>query len=42
MYRLHGFCQSGNGYKAAFLLRALGQKYESVFVDFMHGATRDE
>jgi glutathione S-transferase len=41
MYRLHCFCQSGNSYKAAFFLRALGQKYESVFVDFMHGMTRD-
>jgi len=41
MYRLHGFCQSGNSYKAAFLLRALGQAYESVFVDFMRGMTRD-
>ena len=41
MYRLHGFCQSGNSYKVAFLLRALGQAYENVFVDFMHGMTRD-
>jgi len=41
MYRLHCFSQSGNSYKAAFLLRALGQAYESVFVDFMHGMTRD-
>jgi len=24
MYRLHGFCQSGNTFKVAFLLRALG------------------
>jgi glutathione S-transferase len=40
MYRLHGFCQSGNTYKVAFLLRALGQPWEPVFVDFMHGATR--
>lgn len=42
MYRLHCFCQSGNSYKVAFLLRALGQAYENVFVDFMRGATRDE
>ncbi len=42
MYRLHCFSQSGNSYKVAFLLRALGQPYETVFVDFMHGATRDE
>jgi len=40
-YRLHCFSQSGNSYKVAFLLRALGQEYESVFVDFMHGMTRD-
>lgn len=41
MYRLHGFCQSGNTFKVAFLLRALAQRWEPVFVDFMHGATRD-
>lgn len=41
MVRLHGFSQSGNTFKVAFLLRALGQPYEAVFVDFMHGATRD-
>ena len=41
MVRLHGFCQSGNTYKVAFLLRALRQPWQPVFVDFMHGATRD-
>ena len=41
MYRLHGFCQSGNTFKVAFLLRALAQPWEPVFVNFMHGATRD-
>lgn len=41
MYRLHGFCQSGNTFKVAFLLRALQQPWEPVFVDFMHGITRD-
>ena len=41
MYRLHGFSQSGNTFKVAFLLRALRQPWEPVFVDFMHGATRD-
>jgi glutathione S-transferase len=41
MYRLHGFAQSGNTFKVAFLLRALDQPFETVFVDFMHGATRD-
>ena len=39
MYRLHGFCQSGNTFKVAFLLRALGQPWEPVFVDFMCGVT---
>jgi glutathione S-transferase len=41
MYRLHGFCQSGNTFKVAFLLRALEQPWEPVFVDFMHGVTRE-
>jgi glutathione S-transferase len=41
MYRLHGFCQSGNTYKVAFLLRALGQSWEPMFVDFMNGVTRN-
>jgi len=41
MYRLHGFCQSGNTFKVAFLLRALEQQWEPVFVDFMHGVTRE-
>ena len=40
MYRLHGFCQSGNSFKVAFLLRALGQPFEAQYVDFMHGVTR--
>jgi glutathione S-transferase len=40
MDRLHGFCQSGNTFKVAFLLRALGQPFETVHVDFMHGQTR--
>jgi glutathione S-transferase len=42
MYRLYGFCQSGNTFKVAFLLRALRQPWESVFVDFMNGATRSQ
>lgn len=37
MYRLHGFCQSGNSFKVAFLLRALRQPWEAVFVDYMQG-----
>ncbi len=40
MYKLHSFCQSGNSFKVAFLLRALNVPWEPVFVDFMHGATR--
>ena len=40
MYQLHGFCQSGNTFKVAFLLRALNQAWEPKFVDFMNGATR--
>lgn len=40
MIRLHCFSQSGNAFKVAFLLRALGVPYEAVFVDFMSGATR--
>lgn len=42
MVRLHGFSQSGNTFKVAFLLRALGVPWQPVFVDFMHGATRAE
>jgi glutathione S-transferase len=41
MYRLHSFCQSGNSFKVAFLLRALNQPWEPVFVDFMNGVTRE-
>jgi glutathione S-transferase len=41
MYRLHCFSQSGNSFKVAFFLRALHQRWEAVFVDFMHAATRD-
>jgi glutathione S-transferase len=40
MYRLHGFSQSGNTFKVAFALRALGQPFETRFVDFMSGVTR--
>lgn len=42
MYRLHSFCQSGNCFKVAFLLRALGQRFEPVLVDYLSGATRDQ
>lgn len=40
MYELHGFAQSGNTFKVAFMLRALGQPYTARFVDFMNGVTR--
>ncbi|MBL8316797.1 MAG: glutathione S-transferase family protein [Burkholderiaceae bacterium] len=39
-YTLHGFSQSGNTFKVAFALRAMGQPFETAFVDFMHGVTR--
>ena len=44
MLKLHGFAQSGNTFKVAFLLRALGVPWEAVpiaFADFAAGATRD-
>ena len=41
MYRLHCFSQSGNSFKVAFLLRALRQPWEAVFVDYMNGLTRE-
>lgn len=40
MYRLHGFCQSGNTFKVAFLLRQLGVPWQAVHVDYMNGVTR--
>lgn len=42
MVQLHGFSQSGNTYKVAFLLQALRQPWEPVFVDFMNGVTRTD
>jgi glutathione S-transferase len=41
MLRLHGFAQSGNTFKVAFALRAMGLAHEMVFVDFMRGVARD-
>ena len=41
MYRLHAFAQSGNCFKVAFLLRALNQPFDTVFVDYMGGVTRE-
>jgi len=40
-YKLHCFCQSGNSYKVALYLACAELDWEPVFVDFMHGATRD-
>jgi glutathione S-transferase len=40
MYRLHCFSQSGNCFKVAFLLGALRQPFQTVFVDYLDGATR--
>jgi glutathione S-transferase len=40
MYILHSFCQSGNAFKAAFLLSALKVEWKAEFVDFMNGVTR--
>jgi len=40
MYRLHGFCQSGNTFKVALALRCMGEPWTPVFVDFFRGATR--
>jgi glutathione S-transferase len=40
MVQLHCLCQSGNSYKVAFLLNALGVPWQAVFVDYMNGATR--
>ena len=44
MIKLHGFAQSGNTFKVAFLLRALGVPWQPVamsFAEFAGGATRD-
>jgi glutathione S-transferase len=44
MLKLHGFAQSGNTFKVAFLLRALGVPWQPVplsFADFAAGKTRD-
>ena len=40
MYRLHCFAQSGNTFKVVFLLRALGVRYETIYVDYFAGETR--
>ncbi len=41
MLRLHCFAQSGNCFKVAFALRAMGLPFEMVPVDFFGGATRE-
>jgi glutathione S-transferase len=41
VYRLHCFAQSGNSFKVAFMLRALKQPWEPVFVDYFRGGTRE-
>ena len=41
MYRLHCFAQSGNCFKVAFLLRALGVPFTTVYVDYVGGETRN-
>jgi glutathione S-transferase len=44
MYKLHCFAQSGNCFKVAFALEALGQRWEPLpmdFAAFAAGATRD-
>jgi glutathione S-transferase len=44
MLKLYGFAQSGNTFKVAFLLRALGVPWQPVamsFADFAGGKTRD-
>jgi glutathione S-transferase len=39
-YRLLGLSQSGNTFKVAFALQALGLVWEPVFVDYIGGVTR--
>jgi glutathione S-transferase len=39
-FRLHGFSQSGNAYKAALMLALCGADWEPVFVDYFNGETR--
>ncbi|PMS36047.1 glutathione S-transferase family protein [Trinickia symbiotica] len=39
-YKLHCFAQSGNAYKVALMLSCADADWESVFVDYMSGATR--
>jgi glutathione S-transferase len=40
MYTLHCFGQSGNAFKAAFMLQALGAPWRPQYVDFFNGLSR--
>lgn len=40
-YRLHGFAESGNAYKAALMLELCGADWEVVIADTFSGETRD-
>jgi glutathione S-transferase len=45
MYKLHGFCQSGNSYKVALLLQALRLPWTAghvTFADFANGVQRSD
>jgi glutathione S-transferase len=41
-YRLHGFKESGNAYKAALMLELCGCDWQMVWVDYFNGQTRGE
>jgi glutathione S-transferase len=41
-YRLHGFKESGNAYKAALMLELCGCDWQMVWVDFFNGQTRGD
>lgn len=40
MLTLHALCQSGNAFKVAFMLNALGVPWQAKFVDLFNGETR--
>ena len=40
MFTLHALCQSGNAFKVAFMLNALGVPWQAKFVDLFNGETR--
>lgn len=41
-YQLYCMKESGNAYKAALMLQLAGCDWEPVWVDYFHGATREE